>query len=90
MSISNKLLGTAGGLLGGLGTHNALLKLIYSPDCIAAVERKSQLDVYSYCPPGFNDFSLITIISVCIVITIWIYFWKDILQEVLRKVTSSD
>ena len=90
MSVNNGLLGAAGGILGGLGSQKALLYSIYSQACISAVEREFQDGISLYCPGGFNDFSLITIISVCIGLAIFAFFWKDILQEIWNRVYSSD
>jgi hypothetical protein len=90
MIVSNRLLGTAGAVVGGLGTHKALLEIFYSPACIRAIERASQFDVSNSCPPGFDNFALVNIIGLGAGLIIVAFFWKDILQEILKKVFSSE
>lgn len=90
MTVSNRLLGVAGAVVGGLGTQKALLYSLYPSECISAIERTSQLDVFRYCPLGFGNFALVNIIGLGVGLLIVLYFWKDILQEIWKKVFSSE
>jgi hypothetical protein len=90
MTVSSRLLGAAGAVVGGLGTHETLLHTFYSPACLSAIKRVSEADVYSFCPPGFDNLALVNIIALCVGLSIVIFFWKDILQEFLKKVFSSE